>query len=138
MNLNDKYKYLYEKQVCELCGKEFYYTKKQIKTRIKRLDACENIFIGCSKNCTMTLLNKSKEHKDKVRNTCLKKYGVDNYAKTIECNKKIKNTKLRKFGSENYNNLEKAKQTCLNKYNATHYSKTHDFKNLLSSNMKKN
>lgn len=128
-------KYLYEKQICTNCGKEFYYTNKQIRTRIKHLKNGENIIVSCSRLCAMSILNKSQEHIDKVKKTCLQKYGVDNYAKTKECKEKIYQTCLEKYGIKSYNNVEKAKRTCLKKYGVNHYSKTKKFKDQLNEKL---
>lgn len=97
-----KYKYLYEKQICQCCGKEFYYTNKQISTRLKHLKNGENIIVACSRVCAMSLLNKSQDHIDKVKESCLKKYGVDNPLKCKEVQDKIKKSCLKKYGVENY------------------------------------
>lgn len=55
--------------------------------------------------------SKTKEHKERVKQTCLEKYGQTSFNK-----KKEKQTCLEKYGDENYNNPEKRKQTCLEKY----------------------
>ena len=60
---------------------------------------------------------------DKSKETCLEKYGVDNYFKTKEFIEKRKQTCLEKYGVENYNNKEKGKQTCLEKYGQTSFNK---------------
>lgn len=125
-------KYLHEKQICQCCGKEFYYTNKQIRTRLKHLENGENIIVACSRVCAMSLLNKSQDHKNKVKKSCLSKYGVDNYAKTKECQEKMRKTCLKKYGVKTYNNTNKAKQTCLERYGVEHYSKTNEFKDQLN------
>ena len=52
----------------------------------------------------------------RYKSTCLEKYGVDNISKSKNIKNKIKQTKFEKYGSENYNNIEKNKQTCSEKY----------------------
>ena len=63
---------------------------------------------------------KRKEISEKIKSTCLKKYGVDNPAKIIESKEKSKKTCLEKYGVEyswqSENNKEKSKKTCLEKY----------------------
>lgn len=85
------------------------FTSKGIKTKIKRY--------GSS----------SYNNKDKYKQTCLERYGVDNPMKSHEIQKKSKQTCLEKYGnelyllSEDYNSkrkecLTKSKQTCLERY----------------------
>ena len=73
-------------------------------------------FKFCSNICAQS----SDEIKQKIKQTCLKKYGVDNYNKTKESKKKIKQTCLEKYGVEYFwqsdECKEKIKQTCLEKY----------------------
>lgn len=75
--------------------------------------------IFCSKNCAFTEAGKKiqvdkfkkatdgvnpmqrKDVKDKVKNTLLKKYGVDNISKLKEYREKAKNTCIEKFGVDN-------------------------------------
>ena len=73
-------------------------------------------FKFCSNICAQS----SNEIKQKIKQTCLKKYGVDNYNKTKESKEKIKQTCLEKYGVEYFwqsdECKEKIKQTCLEKY----------------------
>ena len=73
-------------------------------------------FKFCSNICAQS----SDEIKQKIKQTCLKKYGVDNYNKTKESKEKIKQTCLEKYGVEYFwqsdECKEKIKQTCLEKY----------------------
>ena len=73
-------------------------------------------FKFCSNICAQS----SEEIKQKIKQTCLEKYGVDNYNKTKESKEKIKQTCLEKYGVEYFwqsnECKEKIKQTCLEKY----------------------
>ena len=73
-------------------------------------------FKFCSNICAQS----SDEIKQKIKQTCLDKYGVDNYNKTKESKEKIKQTCLEKYGVEYFwqsdECKEKIKQTCLEKY----------------------
>ena len=73
-------------------------------------------FKFCSNICAQS----SNEIKQKIKKTCLEKYGVDNYNKTKESKEKIKQTCLEKYGVEYFwqsdECKEKIKQTCLEKY----------------------
>lgn len=61
-----------------------------------------------------------KNAQEKTKETCLKKYGVDNYAKTKECQNKTKETCLKKYGVDNVAKSkeiqEKTKITNIKKY----------------------
>ena len=52
----------------------------------------------CSAKCRM----KDENIKAKIKQTCLKKYGVKNYSSTKECKNKVKQTNIKKYGSEYY------------------------------------
>lgn len=73
-------------------------------------------FKFCSNICAQS----SNEIKQKIKQTCLEKYGVDNYNKTKESKEKIKQTCLEKYGVEYFwqsdECKEKIKKTCLKKY----------------------
>ena len=130
----------------------------------------KSIFFGLSKGysdyCSQECSNRSKKrienikktkserygeenfnNPDKLKQTCLKKFGTESFTKTKEfkekskqtkserygdenwCNpNKIKQTKLERYGEENFVNNDKTKQTCLEKYNCTSYTQTQEFK----------
>ena len=88
---------------CPICGKLTYYRNSTI-----------GYSLTCSKECNYKLIYQhSKE-------TCLKKYGVDNPAKSEIAKEHYKQTCLEKYGYDNSSKSnivkEKAKQTCLEKY----------------------
>ena len=68
----------------------------------------------------MESYSKTDEYKEKYKNTCMKKYGVNTPFKSIEIRDKIKNTCLEKYGVDNplksKEIREKIKQTLLDKY----------------------
>ena len=100
--IKELYPELLEEQTCSVCGKRFYFTYKQLQHQVARLCANKARYVGCSKKCMMLLMNKSQEHKDKVKQTCLNRYGVDSYTKTQEFKDKAKQTCLVKYGVNNY------------------------------------
>lgn len=53
---------------------------------------------------------------EKYRRTCIEKYGIDCFRKSLACVQKIKATKRERYGDANYNNRLKYEQTCLEKY----------------------
>ena len=73
-------------------------------------------FKFCSNICAQS----SDEIKQKIKQTCLKKYGVDSPLKSEKIRNKGKKTCLEKYGVDNpaklEENKEKVKQTCLKKY----------------------
>ena len=85
---------LTEPPKCVVCG------RKSIFFDIKR---------GYSEYCSNECANKSNKRIEKIKKTCLERYGVNNYAKT-EASK------------------EKTKQTCLEKYNCSYYTQSQEFK----------
>lgn len=62
--------------------------------------------------------------KEKAKETLLKKYGVENSMQSDDVKKKVKNTLYEKYGNENYVNVEKCKQTKLERYGSENYNNT--------------
>ena len=98
--------------------------------------------------------NWKKSMTEKLKQTCLKRYGVDNVFKNVQIQEKVKQTNLKKYGTENIfaseygkekiketmlqrygvensryllETKQKAEQTCLKKYGVKHYSQTKKF-----------
>ena len=104
----------------------------------------------CSEKCLLELNSTdevNKKRMESLKNTMVKKYGVDHPSKLLDFKSKLKHTKLikygdenyvnvekskitkqNKYGSEKYNNSEKLKQTCILKYGVDNFSKTKKFK----------
>jgi len=63
---------------------------------------------------------KTQEHKEKTKQTCLKKYGVEHPLQNPQIREKVKKTCLEKYGVECSSQAEevkeKARQTCLERY----------------------
>lgn len=99
---------------CKTCGKTIPFTK------------WEQDF------CSLKCINQNQDVRDKIRSTCLKKYGVDNVAKSNEFIKKSKQTCLEKYGVSNTSQLkeskDKSKQTCLEKYGVEYTSQSKQMK----------
>ena len=72
------------------------------------------------KFCSNICVQSSDEIKQKIKQTCLEKYGVDSPLKSEKIRNKCKQTCLEKYGVDNpaklEENKEKVKQTCLKKY----------------------
>ena len=127
---------LTEPPKCIVCG------KKSIFFDIKR---------GYSEYCSNECANKSTKRIEKIKKTCLERYGVNNGAKTEtskekmkqtclerygvefigeteEQKKKSKQTKLEKYGDENWCNPNKTKQTKLERYGDENWCNTNKIK----------
>lgn len=97
-----KYPYLFEKQICKICGKEFYYNKSQIRRCYKNLINDKINFICCCVSHTtkfqLSIQGNPYSRKDvilKREETLFKRYGV-------------------KHNSQIKGRREKVRQTCLN------------------------
>lgn len=94
--------------------------------------------IGYSKRCSKECVWNDKSVIDKRKNTCLKKYGVDNFTKTNEYLEKTKSTNNKKYGKDFYlqsNDLkEKRVKSNLDKYGVDHHMKSSKFMDKFKEN----
>ena len=94
---------------------------EKCSNRCKFNDFKTGYYDFCSSKCSLS----SEIHKEKVRQTCIKKYGVDCVFKDKEIKKKIKDTRLDKYGSMCSDEaVQKAKKTKLEKYGNEKYVNT--------------
>ena len=94
---------------------------EKCSNRCKFNDFKTGYYDFCSSKCSLS----SEIHKEKVRQTCIKKYGVDCVLKDKEIKKKIKDTRLDKYGSMCSDEaVQKAKKTKLEKYGNEKYVNT--------------
>ena len=105
-------------RVCPICGNPVkFYHKEYV--------------ITCSKKCHKEYFN-SDVRRNKLKETCLKKYGVENFSKSKEFIQKSKETSLHKYGTEYYQQTEeykkRAKKTNLRKYGTEYYQQTEESK----------
>lgn len=102
---------------CDECAK-----KLEIQTKLDKY--------GC-------MFKDSKLTKEKRKQTCLQKYGVDNYTKTQEYKDKSKATNLIKYGCESHNQSEmvknKKRETCLKRYGVDNHTKTKEYRDKMKS-----
>ena len=121
------YHYLNDISIIPVCAKSSCSNKTKYHKNIARYVKY------CSLECS------SQDTIEKRKQTCLKRYGVDNPSKTAEVKQKIKENTLKKYGVTNYSltqefktrakeyhntvseevkkeTKEKRKQTCLNRY----------------------
>lgn len=99
---------IYEKPKCPICG-------KPVKINFKHFNL--GVFTQfCSDRCK----NLSPDLKEKRKQTCMKKYGVENALQSEKIKQKSKKTCMEKYGVEystQSNTVkQKRKQTCLDKY----------------------
>jgi len=120
------------KRICEFCGKEYEvdislgnWNKDNVQI-IVHGKGSGNLVVKSSRFCCFKC---GKEYNNKKKiNSYLNHYGVNNPNKLKEIRDKIKNTSIKRYGINNYHNRLKAKATCLEKYGEEIYSKTKDFK----------
>lgn len=118
---------------CDICDslneiKYYNYVGNIERNNLYRCNECSKL-IRIDKNKNKFSNTQLKEEIIlKRKNTNIKKYGFDSYAKTEEFKKKIKETLFIKYGDEKYNNIEKNKKTCLDKLGVDSYFKSIDFK----------
>ncbi len=83
-----------------------------------------DIFNGYLEYCSVSCSRKSKKVQEKVKQTCLKKYGVEHSFKSDIVKEKTIKTCLKKYGvshaSKSKEVQDKMKQTCLEKYGVYH------------------
>lgn len=101
-------------------------------------DIQKQYFLNCSKNC----INYHKNRINKIKNSNLKKYGVENVSQVLEIKEKIKNNYLNKYGVASNLSLEetkeKIKKTNLEKYGFTNPQKNSKVRNkTIKTNIKK-
>lgn len=115
----------------------------------------DNLYVGykkyCSKNCENIYRKQSisesrkikgKQWIQKSKETCLKKYNVDNVFKSNDIKNKIKESCLNHFGVENPAQAEEVKQktknTCLKKFGVEYIFQNEDVKEKIKqTNLKK-
>jgi len=64
----------------------------------------------CSRKCSLTYMNKSKEHKEKIKETNLERYGVEHCNQRKEIQEKRGNTLKNKYGVINVSQIKKVKE----------------------------
>jgi len=79
-----------------------------------------SLTLGYREFCSRSCSNKSKENKEKIKNTCLQKYGYSHVMRVPEIKEKTKNTNLKNHGVDNPAKSDsikyKIRQTCLERF----------------------
>lgn len=104
--------------------------------KLKRCKTCGKLISFSKINntyCSTKCLNIDPEIKDKIKNTNIEKYGVDNPAKNIKIQTKIKETNIKKYGVDNPAKAkevqDKTKQTNKIKYGTNYTFQSDEIKN---------
>lgn len=124
----------YEIKKCLECGKEFesLISRKQKCCCVK----CSNIYVSRDKE-RIKKIKKTKLEKygdenyvnpSKSKQTCLKKYGVDNPSKSEQIKDSIKKTNLQKFGKEHYFQTDEIKDRIKDKFGVENVSQLEEVK----------
>ena len=113
------YNYIYNspKHICPICGKETPF---------------RTLTYGYSEFCSVECSYKGQSRTDKIKKTCLKKYGVENPSQSNDIKKKKEETCLKNHGVTNWlktdESREVLKSTCLKKYGVENPSQSNDIK----------
>ncbi len=100
----------------------------------------ETEFIGIASGfrqyCSNSCMGKDPLIQEQKKQTCINKYGTENYSQTDEYKDRYKATHLEKYGVENYSQTSEYRDKVINtnlvRYGKAHYSKTEDFHNRVS------
>lgn len=96
---------------------------------------CEKLSEAIQKKYGEGIVNpfQATEVKERIKNTMLKKYGVDHNLKSQQVKDKIKTNNIEKYGVENYVQTDeyrkKYRKKMLERYGVEHFSQTNEFKN---------
>lgn len=124
--LND----LHDFPLCRKCGKPMI-GKNVISTTE-----------GYHESCSVKCASGRQERIQKIKNTCLEKYGVSNYTKTQEFQSKSKETCMKKYGVpysfQSDNNKDKSRATCIERYGTASCMQNESIQNKVKqTNLKK-
>lgn len=167
-HIKNKFPDLYEKIISFSKGNnwhELLYNYVNNISENPKCKFCGNILhikkynLGYFNYCSVSCLNKTESHKNKIKKTCLDKYGVDNpsksnvikekiknkvykngvwYVETDEYKQKSKETNLKKYGVDSFSKLneyhEKVKKTSIERYGVDSYNKTNESKENIKEN----
>lgn len=117
--------------VCDVCEKEISVTYRHYNVSISK-----GGYYCCSNKCNFDKKRDnflSDDNRNKIKQTCLEKYGVENPFESNEVRNKIKETLIRKYGVENpmfnHDIKYRLKKSILDKYGVDNISKSPIIKN---------
>lgn len=121
--------------ICDYCGKEFKlpYRKaiNQGKNPCSPKCSSQKVREGCILKHGVENYAQLESSKEKTKKHFIEKFGVDNPLKYDDIKQKVKKTNLGRYGntcSMNGITKEKIKQNNLKKYGVKHYSQTNEYK----------
>ena len=93
----------YEQPICKVCGKPCKFINFRNGYRVYCSKKCPSNDKEWQKNRINTCVEKygTGSNIEKIKETCVQRYGVENVFQTSEVKEKIKNTSLEKYGVEN-------------------------------------
>ena len=123
-----------QKETCKInYGVDYPSQNNKIKEKIKDKLNYDEITIKTKETKLKKYGDPHYNNKEKIKKTCLEKYGVENAFQSTEVKDKIKSTNLKRYGVENpiqsKEIQDKIKQTCLEKYGVEHPMLTIEVKN---------
>ena len=99
---------------CKICG-----------NRVNFHRFCNGYYSTCSSRCANII------SREKAKQTCLERYGVEHPKKSSVVNEKTKQTCLERYGVSSFTQSnqfkEKTKQTCVEKYGTEYYLQSDDY-----------
>ena len=121
---------------CDICGNEKIITLQKYNKNIQKY----NVYT-CSEKCSFfkKIATNNEQYgcdytfqseiiKNKIKETCIKKYGVEKPHQNKEIREKFYKTCEFLYKDKNYNNRIKYKLTCLNRFGVDNPSKNEDIK----------
>lgn len=107
---------IFETPRCKICGNKIKFGREGFANYCCRKCMAAGASITKKNNPNFVSNFSKPEVKEKIKQTCIKRYGVSNVFSLKETHEKAKQTKLERYGNENYNNTEQFKKTCLERY----------------------
>lgn len=118
----------FEIHTCEMCNKPTKFTRGM------------GYSITCSRTCSDER-KRTQEHKNRMKQINIKKYGVEWYTQTQEYKEKAAETNIKKYGVDHYSKTEEFKttlrETSLRLWGVESYTKTDGFYNKFINGMKR-
>jgi hypothetical protein len=124
---------------CEICSGKTKFSRSNNRYSTTCSKECKKIIVKnkvketCLERYGVEFYLQSEDIKEKTKETCLKKYGVENPQSSKEVKEKIKETNLERYGveyaSQSEEIREKSKQTCFNHFGVNYPGQSEEVKN---------
>lgn len=99
----------YELQKCVMCNNFAVYKKQEKQYKVTCSKDCSKLYFLSEKYANIQSVN-YKSSQDKIKKTCIERFGTDNYSKTDEFKTKYKETSLKLYGVDNYTKTAECKE----------------------------